>query len=270
VQAGALYGCDLVVRYFIDEAASGTAPAELLDAAPEPFDLPLTYGGVMQYTEQVGHRGLRWTAAGEDDGAFAAVAGTKVFDLDGSTVGTIEVVADIDQVTYLGTRLAHIGGGVDSGLTMASSFSWVRGEPEVADATRVEIRTGYSDRVVTSYFQVNLFRLGRVVLHAVVDTSASAVEDRTRLYLNGVRIPLDSFNDAIEPAQGAPAGARAAELARRGQPRHRRSLPRGRDLLRRLLRARPQRGRARAQRGAAADPGRRPAVSARLPRVRPW
>ncbi len=204
MQAGALYGCDLVVRYFIDEAASGTAPAELLDAAPEPFDLPLTYGGVMQYTEQVGHRGLRWTAAGEDDGAFAAVAGTKVFDLDGSTVGTIEVVADIDQVTYLGTRLAHIGGGVDSGLTMASSFSWVRGEPEVADATRVEIRTGYSDRVVTSYFQVNLFRLGRVVLHAVVDTSASAVEDRTRLYLNGVRIPLDSFNDAIEPAQGAP------------------------------------------------------------------
>jgi len=165
----------LIVRYFMDEAASGQAPAALLDAAPAPLPLSIDYAGTSaSYCESDGHRGLCWLVQGSAARASAAVDGTKISSaLNGSTGGTIELVVDMTGANY--DRLSHVatnaGGDFSLGLSphYRLGFAWHGGEWPVD-------------------WTVALESLGRVVLHLVLDTTQGVPADRVKLYVDGTAL----------------------------------------------------------------------------------
>lgn len=201
--AGRLVDCGLLARYFLDEAASGTRPVAALDSAPNPLHLPLNYAGGLTYAEVVGHRGLSFPTAAQSGGAFSAAAGTKLFGLNGSTGGTVEAVLDYEEVTYLGTRIVHLGRDSAASFSLASAFEWSMGQPTIDQPTTVEMRAVFGGVSVTALYDLALFELGRVVLHGVIDTTRPEVDERMRLYLNGVQIPVRGYTDDLAPEQGA-------------------------------------------------------------------
>lgn len=200
---GRLVDCGLLARYFLDEAASGTRPVAALDAAPDPLHLPINYAGGLAYAELVGHRGLSFPTAAQSGGAFSAAAGTKLFGLNGSTSGTVEAVLDYEEVTYLGTRVVHLGSDSAASFSLASAFDWAMGEPTIDQPTEVQIRAMFAPGAVTAHYDLALFELGRVVLHGVIDTTQPEVDERMRLYLNGVQIPVREYSDDLSPEQAA-------------------------------------------------------------------
>jgi hypothetical protein len=205
VTAGRLVDCGLIARYFLDEAERGTAPRAALDAAPDPLDLPLSYVGGAGYAEQLGQRGLAFPLAGEDGGAFRAAGGTKMFAFQGSSTGTMEAVLDYELVTYLGTRIVQLGHDSAAVFSLAATYDWAMGDPTIDLPKRVQIRTllaGKTEETVGN-FDLALHELGRVVIHGVLDTNATDVTDRMRLYVNGLRVDLAGYRDDVEPALGA-------------------------------------------------------------------
>jgi hypothetical protein len=171
----------LLARYFLDEAAGGQGPTHALDAAPDPLDLPLVYDGMggmnPVYVEQAGHRGLRWPTPGLDGRATIAVAGTKLQSgLHNRVAATIELVVEVDAVTDLGSRLTHIGRGIEYGhFTLRSS-----------KIDRLEFY--WKGNVLAGVWPVDWSGLGRAVVHVVVDTGQPDPIHRVRLYIGGVAV----------------------------------------------------------------------------------
>jgi hypothetical protein len=169
---GPLVDRGLLTRYFIDEADAGQAPLALQDAAPNPLPLPMIYVPELTFATDGVNRGLECTAAGLSGRASIAVDGTKLVTLHGSKTGTIEVVIDIDDVTGFNSRISHIGYESESGRFSLTTSSlsrlrlWLKGYDLAGD------------------WPVPLDTLGRVVVHAVLDTSLPDPEDRTRLFVN--------------------------------------------------------------------------------------
>jgi len=174
---GALTDRGLLTRYYMDEAASGQDPTELLDSAPAALDLPLVYTPEMQWAGELTGRGIAYSAAGLDGRASILVDGTKVFDgLHGSTTGTIEIVADVQAVSSSSSRLSHIGLDSEGGRFTLSTHT----------EGRLFVTLNGSGAGV---FPVYLPTSGRVVLHAVLDTAAAEPADRAKVYVNGARLP---------------------------------------------------------------------------------
>jgi hypothetical protein len=163
----------LLARWFLDEAAFGTVPTQTADAADEPFDLPIDFAsGDLAWTEENGHRGLRWMVAGGDGAPLRAIAGSKFDMLQGRRRATIEIVASVEQVISQDSRLFHIGTGADAGdFTLRSD-----------DLNELEfVLEGQS----VAAWAVDLPMLGRAVFHVVFDTTQVMPENRVRLYVNG-------------------------------------------------------------------------------------
>jgi hypothetical protein len=164
----------LIARYFIDEADSGQGPTELVDAAPDPVPLAITYIPQMSFAEKDGHRGLEFTTEGLDGRASVLADGTKFQTrLAGAMTATMEAVVEIAAVTSSGSRIMHMGA--------ATSTEWW-----------FSMGTGSVNRMDISieddwlgYFVVPLTVLGRVVLHSVIDNTQTDPEARTRFYANG-------------------------------------------------------------------------------------
>lgn len=202
--APVLVDTGLIVRYFINEAASGQTPTQLVDSAPNPLNLGLTYTDELSFTESGGNRGLQWTAAGGDARAEVAVNGTKIRNsLNGSQTGTIEVVIDIDDVTGFSSRISHIGSGMQSGEFSLTSTS--------TGSLTVRVK-GFD----VGTFPVNLPASGRIVVHAVLDTTLATAGNRTRLYVDGAEIantggfdPLHNDTIAIGMSSSYVLGNRA-------------------------------------------------------------
>jgi hypothetical protein len=188
---GTLVDRELVVRYYIDEVASGTDPDQLLDAAPDPLNLELEYGEA-EFVELEGNRGLRWPAAEGDGWATVPVDDTKIRSaLDGATAATIEVVLAVGAVSSQGSRFTHLGddGNLAGHFTLRSrDMSSVELQMQPADASGGSTPTGRWD--------VDLASEGRLVLHLVVDTEQPEPADRLRLYVNGIETAAD---DALDP-----------------------------------------------------------------------
>lgn len=188
----------LVVRYYIDEAASGIAPSMLQDAAhEEPLALELWYQGPdpaeLEFEEVFGRRALRWLQVANNARASRAIGDTKIYEwLHGSTTGTIEVVADVRGVTDQGARLSHIGWEQEPGRFTLSSkdmgelqlYVWANGAC-----------TPIGD------WDVNLEQRRRTVLHVVFDSAQGEARDRVRLYADGQRV---TGNDGSAVAQDLP------------------------------------------------------------------
>lgn len=179
---GALVDEGLVVRYYLDEAASGTAPTHAVDAAPDPLDLLITYlddttsEQHVQYAEDAeGHRGLRFDAASHDGRASILIDATKLSSmLQGGTSVTFELVADIDDVDSSGSRLIHFG--FDSDHTL--SF-------ETSRVTRLTLSIN-DDGGNSALLDHSAY--GRAVYHGVVDTTLADAAERAIFYVNGSRV----------------------------------------------------------------------------------
>jgi hypothetical protein len=182
----------LIVRYYLDEAADGQQPTELVDRAADPLPLPLSWQPEMSYVQDgEGNRGLEWTQAGANGMASAGVDGTKILTaLHGSTVGTIEVV------------VAFTASGADGACARMSTIA----TPSVAGSftlcapsiTRAEFGIDTSYR--GGEWEVDFIGRGRLVLHAVLDTAQTDENLRARLFLDGAEVPRIS-GTAPQPSQ---------------------------------------------------------------------
>lgn len=188
----------LLTRYFIDEATDGNGPTALEDLAPGPLPLAITYDGAGEFIDDAGHRGLRWNAITDNGKAAALLAEDgKVWQaLDGSTLGTIEIVVDVDQFLD-GSRLSHIGETEDSGV-----FTLRIDDPE---GLTFAWNNNSGGRVA---WNVDLVAAGRTVLHVVFDSGRTSAAERVRLYVNGVERPSASGvapgrDEAIELVAGS-------------------------------------------------------------------
>ena len=168
----------LIVRYYIDEAASGQGPAELVDAAPAPQPLGMVWGPELSYAEDgAGHRGLRWNQIEQYSRATVAVDGTKISgQLHGSTTGTIETVVSVSAVSTSHSRLSHIGQDEEGGRFTLSMPS----------PSRLQFYTASGRK---GYWEVDFPGLGRIVLHLVLDTTLADPAERVKLYLDGALVP---------------------------------------------------------------------------------
>lgn len=179
----------LLARWYIDEAGMGQAPNRLADDTTNPLDLELVYAGDSpQFTELRGHRGLRWSAEGQDGRALAPVAQTKlVTELEGSPQVTLELVVRVEAVLSLASRLLHIGTSTQNDLAVST---------DSLDALQVR----WDNTVNARRFAIDLD--GQLqVIHVVIDTEREDPEDRVLAYVDG--LPLDLLNlDDDDPAQG--------------------------------------------------------------------
>lgn len=191
--SGALVDTGLVVRYYLDEAASGSTPTQALDTSGvgSAFNLTLDYGASaeMSYTEVSGNRGLDSTATEGTQGARGTVndVSDKVRDaLHGVTQATIEVVYDADVFGLNGSRIVSLMG--------ASATFGVHGNPTLPDNhLRLFVNGVEAIRTLTGMTGA------RKVLHMVLDTPQVTASDRLKLYLDGTQVT--SFNTTTYPAQ---------------------------------------------------------------------
>jgi hypothetical protein len=177
--ASCLTNAGLVVRYVLDEAANGTAPATVMDSADNPLNLTVHYGieNNMSFTEAPTGRGLRWLFANSSGAASAPIDGTKVYNaLQTKTQATIEVVVELQAITGNMSRIFTIAAGSESGrFTLASPTT-----------DRVQFR--WLDAIVAGDWPLNFANSGRCVLHVVVDTTDATEANRVRLYFNGTLV----------------------------------------------------------------------------------
>lgn len=168
----------LLVRYFIDEAASGTQPTTLEDAAAEPLSLAMDYAGAAAFMNIDGRRALMFQMANSAAHAAVPIDGSKLALLNGARRATIEVVAHVQAASTLGTRLLHVG-ELTSRLSLESNST---------TSLKVDFNNVDGDGIGL-WAVPDLNAAGRVVVHAVLDTEASDPNDRIALYLDGVRQP---------------------------------------------------------------------------------
>lgn len=185
----------LVVRYFIDEAATGTGPQAVRDSGPAPaLDLTLSYDN-MQYVQASTGRGIE--LSGNHDGYAAAPTpdGTKIRDVfDGALESTMEIVLDVAGDNALGYPFflqqdgdldGRFGLGIDGDTPY---FEYNQDSPGLQD--------------VSALWDPNLKAAGRVVAHVIVDTTLPNEEDRITFFVNGVQAGNQTPNVAlIPPAQ---------------------------------------------------------------------
>ena len=187
----------LVVRYFINEAASGQMPAALVDSALQPLALPITYTSKLAYTEDNGHRGLHQASMTPDNArADVGVAGTKVGPLlAGKTQWTIEAVYDVQAIpATINARIVTIATGITTYGTMALL---------TVDRAHVNLELNG----VGTTWPVDE-TMGRVVVHAVVNTNATTASGREQVYVAGGPV---INGGGTGPSQGAGLSLQATD-----------------------------------------------------------
>ncbi|MFN0245348.1 MAG: LamG-like jellyroll fold domain-containing protein [Kofleriaceae bacterium] len=162
----------LVVRYFIDEAASGQPQTLLVDSAPTPISLPITYGEAQYVETTEGHRGLQWAAVSGDGKIEQALSGKLFTRLTNSLDITIEVVV---QITASGSS------GSESQIT------GLRGSnPDfmltALNTTDLRFFRPFGTEGAT-WTNANMQQ--RMVLHLVYDTSLQNANSRIELFRDG-------------------------------------------------------------------------------------
>ncbi len=168
---------NLVVRYFLNEAASGTDPDYWIDSGPgDPMHLTYIKSGTdSNYTNIASGRGLYFNGPSIIDGGYLpSIDGTKLFTaMDGATEATFEMVADVDGCQGNYSRMIW----ADSG---SSGGRFAVGAANGSCNVRFSLNSTYDD---ASY---NMSGAGRHVYHIVFDSSEPAAADRVKLYVDGV------------------------------------------------------------------------------------
>lgn len=164
----------VIVRYYFDEADTGTTPIQAIDHAPPSLNLACEYAsGDMQYTSDTLGRGLTWADANGNDRAHSTIDSSDLLTrLQGGTAATFEVVMQataMDSDTQLfvintGSTLPRLG--ITSTSISDLSFYWQISPVRIA-------------QWVVDHTQRNIF-------HVVLDTTQAIDTDRVRLYIDGV------------------------------------------------------------------------------------
>jgi hypothetical protein len=111
--------------------------------------------------------------------------------LNGSTTGTIEVVADVNDSHPSASRLVHVG------VDQTSFFS-------LEVQTQTTLQWDLNGLNQTTIWQVDHDALNRAVFHLVFDSTQPNASDRAMLYVNGMPATVDMalpvlLNDTIQP-----------------------------------------------------------------------
>lgn len=187
----ALVDTNLIVRYYMDEAASGNPPPpnDVLDGSGvgSDFDLAITNDGTnFVYNEISGDRGLECVATDGNQIANKAIndSSDKVRDnINGKQKITIEVVARVDDFSSSNGRMfaINLNDSSDANLGIAGN-------------------SGTNMRI---YWEQTLLRsinpgATRAVWHIVYDTTQSTANDRVKIYKNGsLQSPTVDANPAL-------------------------------------------------------------------------
>ncbi len=190
---GPLISRGALVRYFLDEAASGQAEPTVHDAITPALDLAMRYDTATEplWIATATGRALAFPTIELNGGACSPIVGTKVLStLAASATGSIEVVVDLTVGSGQGSRLLHIGADQRWGFSMG--YSSEGGEPPLiwfggSFASTPALTSIYR------FWPVDLATKGRTVLTIVYDASAANDTDRARLYINGVFVAFDAF-----------------------------------------------------------------------------
>jgi hypothetical protein len=197
----------LIVRYWLDEAASGALSEPIVDAGPEPaMHLQPSYSGLQNqpdYVEDDGNRGLRWTQHGGGGRGEIALAGTKLAALDGATSVTFEFVAEVTSVFETVEPFARLvvwQPDVEAyGIEMGILSSWEAGD------FALDFRASWDPGGGLPIARWSLAgHPGRVVGHLVVDTTDPPA-GFLRMFLDGQEIEA-VFNDEGPPGVGIDVG----------------------------------------------------------------
>lgn len=177
----------LVVRYYLDEAASGSSPTQVNDSGPNAYHLTtINYdSGDMAWVEDSGNRGLDSTTVDSAQRALVQMGnlGSDVVRdaLHGGQKFCIEIVVDPRVGSPSNARLFCINDQVGSapqfGLSMPAAaptlaFFWEQSNVAEFDPGA-----------------------GRHVIHVVVDVTQTTQDDRTKFYVDGV--PVEDSNTDI-------------------------------------------------------------------------
>lgn len=190
--AGPLVSRGVLVRYFLDEAASGQAEPTVHDAIAPALDLTMRYDTANDplWIETATGRGLSFPTIELDGGACSPIVGSKVrTTLASSTTGTIEVVVNLTEGSGNGSRLLHIGAEQNWGFSMG--YSSDLGQPPVIWFGGTYASTPAMNNIYR-FWPVDLTTMGRKVLTVVYDASAADDTDRARLYIDGVFMAFDA------------------------------------------------------------------------------
>lgn len=164
----------LLARYFINEAASGTDPTELIDSAESPENIPVILGGTLHFSSNDGHRSLRRGDIGNTSlVSLPLTQASKLRQLEGSRTGTIEIVTKVEEFNDY-SRLTHLGddGNLDCGtLTL-----------RMLRPATINVCVNSDD---SARFPVDLIAEGRMVVHLVMNTTAPIPPEPLKLYING-------------------------------------------------------------------------------------
>ena len=177
----------LSVRYYLDEAASGTTPTDLIDASGvgSAYDLPLVYDGNLAFTEDgSGNRGLNFTSVSGADRAERAIDNTsdKIRDtLVGEQKITLEWVGDFTSFTTSYSRLLVINNRTGGNPLIGVSCPNVNGTGSRIHWNEVHVRS------------FDLPQDGVHVWHLVHDTTEAVESDRIKLYKDGGAVSLTSI-----------------------------------------------------------------------------
>lgn len=173
-----LVDTSLLVRYYFDEAASGTGPTAVVDRSGNAYDLDdIDYDSPDgAYTEISGNRGLE-NSGGTVTGVYARHGIDDSSDLIrdalvGSKTCTFEIVLRVDVVVGDVSRIFVIndrsGSNADLGIVS-----------DTADQYEF-----YFNGNASSFGGADLS--ARSVVHMVVDTAEATTADRIKFYVNGV------------------------------------------------------------------------------------
>ncbi len=175
----------LIARYWMEEAASGQSPTQLVDDQPGQLNLPITYDTTRpSYIAPSTGRGWTSDTVSNNGRASVLVDGTKIqTTLDGSTKASLEVVVRIDAVNSNTSRLIHIGDSSESGYFTLST-----------NPTNIFFNL-FGDGTLRGQWGAP-WDGTRKVFHLVYDSTQATAADRVKLYQDGV---LQSKTGGTDP-----------------------------------------------------------------------
>jgi uncharacterized repeat protein (TIGR01451 family) len=192
---------NLLAQYWVDEAATGQAPATLNDNAVGPLNLPITYpsGTTPLWADGAnGNRHLRFfdpVIGNDTGGARVNVGGTKMDALHGSMQATMEVKYMMDGGSCAGEdgRIFGIADGGGSGF----------GQLEIRQVTDNDtLAVKWAGQASVARYALGAVGSGCPIttpstVHWVIDTTEPVAADRVRAYINGVQTAVSVQTGAL-------------------------------------------------------------------------
>jgi hypothetical protein len=177
----------LVVRFLVNEAASGQTPTTLTDSGPNGQDLAITYDGSnLNFVTESTRKGLRSSALTGVQRAKAALAGTAVRTaLNGGKQFTIEIVYDHTAGSGSGGRIFGLNApnGANGSMILKSEGSSVY----LAFNDTNSIYAGFTPAAGIHRYWV------------VIDTDQAVADNRVRVSTDGAAL--------VQTANGLGLGA---------------------------------------------------------------